>query len=383
MELGGAESALIGMLQSFDVNKVDVDLFIYDHRGDFFPLIPTEKVNLLPQIEVYSMLERPLKEVLKNGFYSLALMRLLGKLDAKFTAGNELVIQPKWASKILPPIANKECIYDLAISFLTPHYFVLDKVNARKKVGWIHTDYTKIPVDAKREVKMWERLDQIVSISLDVTKSFLQVFPTLKNKIILIENILSPEFVKQRAKEFKPNLFHLNSKPSDLNLLSIGRICPQKNFDNIPFIAKKMKEMGVKFHWYIIGPGEHNDIDETILKTRTGDVITFLGPKSNPYPYIKACDVYLQPSRYEGKSVTVREAQILCKPVVVTNYATAPSQIQDGVDGVIVPMDNENCARGMVAFLNDRAKQEQIIEYLRKNDYGNENEIEKIYNLIR
>ena len=110
--------------------------------------------------------------------------------------------------------------------------------------------------------------------------------------------------------------------------------------------------------------------------------VIILGKKDNPYPYIKACDIYVQPSRYEGKSVTVREAQILCKPVVITNYPTAKSQIQDGIDWVIVPMDNDGCAKGIVDFINNKNLQNSIIDYLKTHDYGNESEIEKIYNLL-
>ncbi len=113
------------------------------------------------------------------------------------------------------------------------------------------------------------------------------------------------------------------------------------------------------------------------------DSVILLGKKENPYPYIKACDIYVQPSRYEGKSVTVREAQMLCKPVVVTAYPTAASQIIDGVDGVIVPLDNEGCARGLASFIADAALQERIVEYLRKHDYANTCEVEKIYHLLK
>ena len=111
------------------------------------------------------------------------------------------------------------------------------------------------------------------------------------------------------------------------------------------------------------------------------DYVIILGKKANPYPYIKACDWYVQPSRYEGKSVTVREAQILCKPVIVTNYPTAPSQIQHGVDGVIVPMDIPGCAAKMVDALRDESLKASIVEYLDSHDYGNMSEVEKIYKL--
>lgn len=391
MELGGAETALLGLLYSLNPEKVDVDLFVYDHRGVFFSLIPTDKINILQMMEEYSMLERPIVEVIKKGYYKIALMRMIGKVEGIVTGSNEIVTQPKWVSKVLPNIGDEDKEYDLAISFLTPHYFVLDHVKAKKKVGWIHTDYTKIDVNPKVEQEMWERLDNVVSISPDVTRTFLEVFTTLRDKIVEIENILSVEIVRQRAEDYdvdfnheaKDNTSLTSSDFMEWNLLSIGRINHQKNFDNIPFIAAKMREMGLKFHWYIIGPGNHEDIDKTIDKLSLKEWITFLGPYTNPYPYIKACDVYIQPSRYEGKSVTVREAQILCKPIVVTNYPTAPSQIKDGVDGVIVPMDNEGCARGIFDFLNDKQMQKRIVEYLESHDYGNESEVEKVYELCR
>ena len=107
-----------------------------------------------------------------------------------------------------------------------------------------------------------------------------------------------------------------------------------------------------------------------------------LGKKDNPYPYIAACDLYVQPSRYEGKAVTVREAQMLGKPVVITNYATSASQLEDGVDGIVVPMDNEGCAEGIAALLRSPEKMAQLAENCRERDYSNAQEIEKIYSMM-
>ena len=112
------------------------------------------------------------------------------------------------------------------------------------------------------------------------------------------------------------------------------------------------------------------------------EYVVLLGKRTNPYPYMKACDIYAQPSRYEGKSVTVREAQMLRKPVVITNYATAKSQIENGVDGVIVPVDNEGCAKGIADFLRNTQLQNDIISYLHDHDYGNVDEVEKVYRIV-
>lgn len=167
-----------------------------------------------------------------------------------------------------------------------------------------------------------------------------------------------------------------------MNILSVGRFSEAKNFDSVPDICRRIIEHGVDIRWFLIGYGDEDTIREKIHEAGMEQHVIILGKRSNPYPYMKACDIYAQPSRYEGKSVTVREAQMLFKPVVVTDYPTAKSQIHDGVDGVIVPMDNENCAKGMADFILNTDLQSRIVDYLHQHDYGNVSEIEKLYHII-
>ena len=389
MEIGGAETALIGLLNALDPNRVEVDLFLHDHRGEMMQFIP-EWVNLLPQIPKYSVLERPIVELVKRGFWGIAAGRLWAKYISKVAykrSGSKLENNggldkmSKCTAPLLPRI-NQSVTYDLAISFLTPHRIVAEKVKAKKKIAWIHTDYTRVWVDAEDELKVWQKYDYVASISGDVTNTFLQVFPSLAPKIVEIENILSPTFVRKRAeledtdKEFRHE--------GTITLLSVGRFSDAKNYDNVPDICKRLiNETKLNIKWYIIGyGGDEALIRQKIKEAGMEEHVILLGKRSNPYPYIKACDIYVQPSRYEGKSVTVREAQMLCKPVVVTNYPTAPSQIRSGIDGVIVPMDNEGCAHGLAEVICDKPLQERIIAHLKTHDYGNESEVEKIYTLI-
>lgn len=263
---------------------------------------------------------------------------------------------------------------------MTPHYIVSKKVNADKKIAWIHTDYSTIEVDVQSELQMWSRFDSIVSISDDVTAAFLKKFPELESKIVLIENILSKTFIEEQSNEFDVS----NEMLADsVKLLSIGRFCEAKNFDNVPEIASIMKAKGVDFKWYLIGYGSDEELIRTkISEYKMDDTVIVLGKKENPYPYIKACDIYVQPSRYEGKCVAVREAQILDKPVVITNYTTAKSQITDGFDGAIVPMDNQSCAEELVKIIVDKKLQNEFVENMKTTDYSNQNEVEKIYKII-
>ena len=387
LELGGAEMSLIGLLHALDYSKYDVDLFIHRHQGELMRFIP-EGVNLLPEISAYSCIECPITETISKGQFGVAWGRLKAKMRARRYQPQD-ASKPQYAifqyvaQEIEPylPMMEQNGEYDLAISFLQPHNYVLSKVKAKKKACWIHTDYTKVEFDAEAELPVWAAYDHIISISPDVTKSFLQVFPSLQDKIVLIENILSSDFVRERAGEMEVSE-EMPKRAGSVNVLSVGRFTDAKNYDNVPDICRRIREKGIDLHWYIIGFGNDAMIRQRIHEAGMENYVIILGKRTNPYPYMKACDIYAQPSRYEGKSVTVREAQMLCKPVVVTEYPTAESQIKNGIDGIIVPMANEGCAQGMANYIKDVKLQQQIEGYLQIHDYGNENEICKLYELI-
>lgn len=385
LELGGAEAALIGLLQAIDYSCYEVDLFLHSHRGEMMRFISNE-VNLLPEIKAYAMIEKPMMEAFRKGCFRVVLARLKAKwqfkryLKQKGLSESAAIFQyiGNTVTRVLPSL---EFLgeYDLAISFLNPHNIVRDKVKAKKKICWIHTDYTRIDINVAQELPVWASFDHIMSISLDVTKTFLHVFPSLKDKIVEMENILPADFIRKRAEEFDASA---ECAGDGIKVLSVGRFCEAKNYDNVPDICRRIRKQGINLRWFLIGYGDDWLIRQRIHEAGMEDYVIILGKRSNPYPYMKACDIYAQPSRYEGKSVTVREAQILCKPVVVTDYPTAKSQINNNIDGVIVPMDNEGCAKGMADFIKNRPLIQQIREYLDLHDFGNRSEINKLYELV-
>lgn len=386
LEIGGAEISLIGLLNAIDTEQYDVDLFLYSHRGELLKQVP-DAVHLLPEIKKYDVIEKPIKEAILKGFPDIALARLWAKYQfARYAKKNQLkegsaILQYVFdaVTPLLPDI-NPNTEYDLAISFLTPHNIVLNKVKAKKKLAWIHTDYTKISVNVEKEIKVWSQFDHIVSISEDVTRSFLSAFPTLAGKIIEIANILSPQTVRAKALASKVDFPIQNER---VNLLSVGRFTFAKNFDNVPDICRRILEEGCEVYWYIVGyGGDEQLIKEKIKEAGMEEHVILLGKRENPYPFIKECDIYVQPSRFEGNAVTVHEAQILCKPVVAANYPTAHSQIKQGVDGIIVPQDNAGCAHEIAQFIRNEKLQQKIVGYLKEHDYGNEREINKLHRLI-
>lgn len=231
LEIGGAERALLGLLSYLNPDKVDIDLFVNQHTGEFMPLIP-EWVNLLPEISEYTCIERPITTIVKEGHWGIALRRIWAKYKYKQYLNTLTVEQRQHDASIfqyvadavegaLPSLAHLG-EYDLAISFLQPHNIVLNKVKAKKKICWIHTDYSTIHVNHDLELPVWNAFDYVVSISDDCTRAFVQTFPELKDKIVLIENILSPLFVRRQA-DLDEVTAEMPDEPGVVKILTIGR----------------------------------------------------------------------------------------------------------------------------------------------------------------
>ena len=226
---------------------------------------------------------------------------------------------------------------------------------------------------------MWRKLDYIISISDDCTKTFLKQYPSLSDKVVRMDNIISPDFIKRRAEE-PINEMDRNT----FNILSIGRICHQKGFDWAVQALRELRRKGyTNIKWYIVGFGpDEKKIKLLINQYKLEEDFLLLGKKVNPYPYLKACNLYVQPSRYEGKAVTIQEAKILGKPIIVTNYETSYSQIEDGFDGIITDMS----INGLVGAIEKLYVNEELRGRLEKNCtelvLNNEKGIEKIYSLM-
>lgn len=387
MELGGAERSLIGLLRSIDYSRCDVDLFLCRHTGELMEAIPPQ-VNLLPEQPAAAAIAKPICSLLKSPrTWGIAVARMFAKLfSASYNAlhkcqGDNIVeinCIHKFCQPFLPRI-EKNKVYDLAVSFLAPHYLGVNKVYAKKRAAWIHTDYKNVAINVKSERKIWSRYDYVASVSEQCTKSFREVFGDLGNQLIGFENILEPSVVRSDAE--KP--IELSIPDGSISLCSVGRFAYPKNFDTVPAICRSLIERGFPVRWYIIGFGPDEPlIRQKIAEEKMEEHVILLGKKDNPYPYIKACQIYVQPSRYEGKAVTVREAQILGKPVVITAFQTAQAQLTDGYDGIIVPMDAQGCADGIASLLNDVDLQERLSHNCLRNDYGNQKEIEKLYRFM-
>ena len=385
MEIGGVERSLISLLNNFDYEQHQIDLLIYSHTGDFMSLLPLEP-NLLPENKQYKTFRQGIKEVFLNQYFMLGIARLYANMAAKlygkkhqFKESGIYQMQLIW-EKCLPFLSSVKKEYDVAISYLWPHYFVANKVKAKIKIAWIHTDHSTMETNLEMDLKVWSQYDYIISISDEVTKSFLSQYPSLESKIVMIENITSPQFIRMMANENDQIPFH----SEHFNIVSVGRLCYPKGYDNAVKALRILHDRGyTNLKWYIVGyGGDEPMLRELIAQNGLEDSFILLGKKINPYPYIKACDLYVQPSRYEGKAVTVTEAQILHKPVLITNYETAHSQLKNEFDGYITEKSIEGIADGVEKLYLDAQLREQLVEGCKQSSYGNADELQKLYSLF-
>ena len=388
---GGVEKSLISFLCELEPYKreFDVDLLVPKQEGMFFEQIP-EYVNILqitPHLHCmnYSFFQ---KQFWNNCDIIGVLFRFIWYLKYNFfvkkkQAGLQQQIMWKFWSKIIEPISNQ---YDIAISYTNgpSNYLVIDKVAAFKKILWLHNEYQKIGYDKQFDETYYTRADEIVTISSSCVDNFVQVFPQLKYKVKVLENISSANLIRKLGyTELEDDMFNMSIGNSVI-LLSVGRLTPQKGFDVALEAAKIMNGLGFNFVWYIIGEGP--DYKELIhRRTILGldDKVIFLGLKKNPYYYMRHCDIFVQPSRYEGKSIVLDEAKILAKPIVVTNYTTVRDSIIDSKDGIVTELQPEDIASAIIDLWNNAKKRKELISNLKKKANGNAEEIEKYIKLLR
>lgn len=229
---------------------------------------------------------------------------------------------------------------------------------------------------------MWNKFDYIVAVSQECKNAFLSKYPSLEEKIIVMENITSPEFIKKQSLE---KIDDFKKEKGLFKLLSVGRFDEAKGFDNAIKALRILHDRGYKnIKWYVIGYGRDEELLKNLIKENNlEDSFILLGKKVNPYPYMKECDLYVQPSRYEGKAVTVTEAQILGKAVMITNYTTAKSQINNIYDGYISELSIEGIANGIEDLYNNNKLLESLSQNCKSKNYNNKDELDILYKLLK
>lgn len=386
MGIGGVERSLINLLEKFDFARYEVDLLLYRHQGEFLPMVPST-VRLLAEHPKYATFRKSIKETIRGKDYAIAIGRVLSKIHAaaigkqrRLEEAGYIQMQYMWkyALPFLPEV-NRE--YDVAISYLWPHEFVANKVKAKRKLAWIHTDYSTVHTDIDQDVRTWSKYDGIVAVSEACREAFLKKYGELSEKVQVIENVTSPEFILRMSEEEPCAPF---SKDSRFKLVTVARLSHAKGIDRAIKALHLLREKGIEnVAWYVVGDGgEEGMLRELIAGCGLQDDFILLGKRVNPYPYMKQCDLYVQPSRYEGKAVTVTEAKILGKPVLITNFPTAGSQVEHEWDGIICDAAPEGLADGIETIMQHAEIRDRLSRNCLSREYGNKEELRKVYALF-
>jgi glycosyltransferase involved in cell wall biosynthesis len=384
---GGGEKSLVSLLNVMDYSLYNVDLILLSKQGNFFYHQVPKEVNLI-YIEAadYQMFIKNLKDffkiALKKLRFKLAYHRLVYTIKNYFIKNHALAEQKSWKDiKSTIPVFEKE--YDTAIAFLekTSIYIVIDKIKAKKKIGFIHTNYSSSGMSEHFDFKYFKKLDNIVTVSKECANDLKEKFPPFVSKILVIHNIISKKTIQSLASRatFSDEIFI----KAQNKILTIARLSHEKGIDIAIEAATILLKKGADFKWFVIGDGaEREPLKNKIAAYNLENNVFLLGLKDNPYPYIKNTDIYVQPSRYEGKSICVDEAKILHKPIIITNYPTAKDQINTLENGIISSMEPAILANDIENLLNDLELQKKLITNLSNEIISNENEINKLYSLI-
>lgn len=385
LNIGGGEKSLVNLLNQFDYEKYDVDLFLFSYGGIFEQFLPKE-VNIIPLPEKYidfnlyfgqSLLNMIKKRNLSQ-IYNKSMFTLINNVTKdKFNAD-----QYNW--KYLRSSFEKlDKKYDVAIGYLEKSsiYFCIDKVNANKRIGFIHTHYEKSGMNENIDKKYFKKLDNIVTITEECLDVLKRRFPECKDKMSVIYNIVSPSTINNMILNSDENI--IKKKDKQITIVSVGRLDKAKGYELAIDTCKELVNKNFNIKWYVIGEGEEREsLTKLINENSLQKNFILLGLKSNPYPYMQDADIFVQTSRYEGKSIALDEAKILKKPIVVTNYETAREQIDNGINGLIVDMNSNDICNGIERIIKDSKLRDRLCNNLSKIDFGTEKEIEKLYRMF-
>lgn len=378
---GGAEKSLVSLLTLFDYSKYNVDLMIFSPTGLYLPLLPKE-VNVLDVPEFLQNQSKGIKYLIKNRKIKDLYFRVRLSLDIrnrylknKFHGAQ---ISWKWTSKEIDNL-NKE--YDVAIAYSQgmPTYYVADKVNADKKICWVNTDYKKAPYNPAFDYTYYEKFNNIVAVSDYGKKAFIEKMPDMKSKVEVVYDIISPTLIRKMSCEDGG----FDDEYDGIRILTIGRLVEVKGYDIAIEAAYKLKQDGIDFRWYAIGEGNlRGKLENKVKELGIEDKFIFIGTHTNPYKYLKQCDIYVQPSRFEGFGLAIAEARLLGKPVIATNFTMVHNQLKNKKNGIIVEMDSEKLYEGIKIIIENKSLRDFICMNLFNEDVGTENEIYNIYKII-
>ncbi len=383
MNIGGTEKSLISMLNEIQVEKYDITILMLEKKGGFLNQIP-KNVNI-KYVHEYKHLKKyinePMPKLIKNFIkdrkyihaVNLAIIYFITKISGNIN------YYYKYLLKNVEVLENE---YDLAVAYAGPmdliSYFILNKVRAKKRAQWIHFDIEKIGFNINFAKRYYKYFDNIFIVSNEARAQLIKKIPQLKSKCKVFKNVVSEAELIKKSKEY--NAF--NDKYDGTRILTVGRLTEQKGQDIIPNVLKRLIDEKINVKWYCVGEGNlEKKIALKIKENKLDKHLFLVGKKLNPYPYFNECDLYVQPSRYEGFCITLTEAKIFKKPIIITNFVGS-EQIRNNETGIIIKYDEDELYEAIKTAIQNNELRNKLSNNLKQEIIDNSSEVEKLYRLL-
>ena len=386
---GGAEAALIEMLKHFDASEYELSLYVLMGQGEMIHKLPeyVEVKNLhYDDSSVLSALGKKhmTRQVIK-AFFS----RGSGFKNFFYLIKNLFVMISKRrirADKLLWRVLSdggqvfKES-FDLVIAYLEggATYYAVDHINAKKKVGFVHVDYTRAGYSRSLDKDCYLKLDKIFTVSDEVRDSFLKIYPECREKTEVFHNFIDRDKICRLADEGEK----FTDDYKGIRILSVGRLTEQKSYEISIMAMKLLKEKGIDARWYVLGEGnQRTKLEGLIEKSGLKEDFLLLGVRDNPYPYMKQADIFVHASRFEGKSIAIQEAQILGCPIVVSDCSGNREQVTSYEDGILKALTPQDIFDGILELINDVNLRKKLSDNAKNISTTDESEMNKLTSLL-
>lgn len=357
LDSGGVAKSIVNLLNAIDRTDREIHLLkMSASEGPFSKYIPQDvTIHHIPEIGWLLEGWGGVMQLVRHGHLLLALgamLRMLVSRIDKPSAG--------WLLAQLFPALPGE--WDTIVDYNGQQdlYYMVDKLIGNRKISFFHSDYHKWPYYERMDRKYFPKVDAICTISEQCVKSLQEVFPEVADKVQLVPNISLPSMIYRLAEE------EVEMPPlHGVVFVTVGHISYNKGIDLIIGASRLLKDKGIDFSWLLVG--SMNGAEEYLAQISHSGLkenIYTLGIQSNPYAYMNRADIVVHPSRFEGKSITLDEAKILRKPIVVTNFTTVYDQFEDGVNAKICEMRPEDLAAAIRQVLDDQTLREALVKNL-------------------
>ncbi len=363
MTIGGVQKSLISATKAFDYDKYDITLYLRKNRTDLLPFID-KRIKVTVNTDPNKYYRKPYAIILQAIAF---IAKLLGNKErAKKING---ILEERIRLDMMEyehKTYFADAHYDIAVAYVQGYVaqFVAECVNADKKILFFHTSTNDTPEIHNAVIPVYSR---IAALHNDQKALIEEWYPDSKGKITIVENYTDKELITAQSKE-------LSIPKTDKTVIcSCGRLSPVKGFDMAVEAAKLLKENGVDFVWYFVGDGpERSTIEKLISDYRLENNVVITGMQKNPYPYMAACDIYVQPSYEEALGITILEAHRLNKPVISTATVGGCKLVENGKNGVVCAISSDAIAESIVNLINSKELYNTLLNNLGSSDYSHE-----------